>query len=128
VSATVREVTFRTNGSATFDALQVIDVRDKNYTTFTKPTWGIEKVDPSKYKIWDVYKFWGLVDNSAAHDPEVDAHTAEKIYLPAAVRGTSLGNHMYDSFAAGSVFTAAWHSIYNYAAALSDVNVDAIPR
>ncbi|OQV00956.1 hypothetical protein CLAIMM_06385 [Cladophialophora immunda] len=131
VAATVKQVTFRTNGSTTFEALQVLDVQDKNYTDPAAgplPLWGVEKVDSETYKIWDVYKFWGLVDESLQDHPDVDAHRAAKIYLPAAVRGTTLGNHMYDSFAAGGVFTAAWNSIYSYAAALSDVNEDSIPN
>ncbi|OAG38752.1 hypothetical protein AYO21_06947 [Fonsecaea monophora] len=129
VAATVKEVTFRANGSVALDALQVVGVRDKNYTDpESLPRWGIEKVDPAAYKVWDVYKFWGLVDESHQRNEDVDVHRAAKIYLPAAVRGTTLGNHMYDSFAAGGVFTAAWNSIYSYAAALSDVNENSIPN
>ncbi|OAP65446.1 hypothetical protein AYL99_01418 [Fonsecaea erecta] len=130
VSATIKQVTFRSNGSTSFEALQVVDVQAKNYTSSDMPLWGIEKVDHRTYKIWDVYKFWGLVDqsSSAAAAADVDVQRAAKIYLPAAVRGTTLGNHMYDSFAAGGVFTAAWNSIYTDAAALSDVNEDAIPN
>lgn len=128
VSAKIKEVTFTTNGSTAFEALQVINVQDKNYTVDNLPLWGIEKVDPKKYKIWDVYKFWGLVDESVEGSTDVDAHRASKIYLPAAVRGPTLGNHMYDSFAAGGVFTAAWNSVYSLAAALGDVNADKIPR
>ncbi|EXJ73696.1 uncharacterized protein A1O5_03458 [Cladophialophora psammophila CBS 110553] len=128
VAATIKQVTFSTNGSTSFEAFQVLDVQEKNYTDADLPIWGIEKVDSETYKIWDVYKFWGLVDPANQDHPDVDVHRASKIYLPAAVRGTTLGNHMYDSFAAGGVFTAAWNSIYSYAAALSDVNEDAIPN
>ncbi|KIY03184.1 uncharacterized protein Z520_01651 [Fonsecaea multimorphosa CBS 102226] len=128
VAATVKQVTFSTNGSTSLEALQVIDVQEKAYNSSDLPLWGVEKVDPSTYKIWDVYKFWGLIDESLADHPDVVAQRAAKIYLPAAVRGTTLGIHMYDSFAAGGVFTAAWNSIYSYAAALSDVNENAIPN
>ncbi|KAJ9607834.1 hypothetical protein H2200_007913 [Cladophialophora chaetospira] len=127
VSATIKEVTFTTNGSTAFQALQVVKVQDKNYTAANLPLWGIEKVDPKKYQVWDVYKFWGLIDESVKGSPDVDVHKASKVYLPAAVRGPTLGNHMYDSFAAGGVFTAAWNSIYSLAAALGDVNEDKVP-
>jgi hypothetical protein len=127
VSASIKEVTFSTNGSVAFEALQVLDVRDKNYTASTLPLWGIETVDPKIYKIWDVYKFWGLIDPSLEHHPGLESRRASKIYLPAAIRGPTLGNHMYDSFAAGGVFTAAWNSIYALAAQLGDVNVDDVP-
>jgi hypothetical protein len=128
VAATIKEVTFSTNGSTAFEALQVLDVRDKNYTGSSLPLWGIETVDSAKYKIWDVYKFWGLVDESVEGSADVETQRASKLYLPAAVRGPTLGNHMYDSFAAGGVFTAAWNSIYSLAAQITDVNEDQIPK
>jgi hypothetical protein len=124
----VKEVQFSTNGSTSFEALKVIGVRDKNYTTKTLPLWGIEKVDPKKYKIWDVYKFWGLVDRDATENPDVDARSASEIYMPASVRGVTLGAHVFDSFASGAAFTAAWDSVYEYAASLSDINENAIPK
>ncbi|KAK5038336.1 hypothetical protein LTS07_001806 [Exophiala sideris] len=129
VSATIKEVTFNTSGSTSLVALQVLDVKDKAYSNTTgMPIWGIESVNSSAYKVWDVYKFWGLVDNTATQSPDVVAQIAPKMYLPAAVRGPTLGSHMYDSFAGGAVFTAAWNSIYAWAAAFSDVNALSLPN
>ena len=128
VAATVKEVQFSTNGSNSFEALKVINVRDKNYTTRNLPLWGIEKVDSRKYKFWDVYKFWGLVNRDAAENPDLQVLSASKIYLPASVRGVTLGAHVFDSFAAGAAFTAAWDSVYEWAASLSDINANSIPK
>jgi hypothetical protein len=127
VSASVKEVTFATDGDTTLDKLEVVDVRPKNYPPDSMPIWGIEVVDSKKYKIWDVYKFWGLLDESHITPFEVKIHRTPNIFLPAAVRGTTLGK-MWDSFAAGGVFTAAWESVYSFAAINTDVSENMIPE
>jgi hypothetical protein len=127
VKASVREVTLSTNGSTALEALQVIDIKEKNYNSTARPIWAIETVNSSQYDIWDVNKFWGLVDESHATDPDVEIHHADSIYLPSAMREKAL-TEMYDSFAAGLAFTAAWFSVYNYAATNTETDTNHIPK
>lgn len=127
VTASVEQVTFSINGTSSLEDLKVLKVETKNYTAETMPLWGIEKVDSIKYKIWDVYKFWGLIDQAYMNASNVDAYHAPQIYLPSAVRG-KVPTNMYDNFAAGGLFTAAWHSIYEFAASLDSVSSVGIPN
>lgn len=106
----------------------MLEVNEKDYTNGTLPLWGIEKADPQKYAIWDIYKFWGLIDESYMNASNVDAYRTDRLYLPSAVHSTTLGTHMYDSFAAGGVFTAAWQSVYGYAASDDTASTNSIPK
>ena len=126
VKASVMQVTFEINGTEALAALQVADIQPKQYTNETMPLWGVEKVDGSKFMIEDIYLAWGLISEAYADHPGVTTYRQPSIYLPAAKRGTAL-NHLYDSFAAGSAFTAAWESVYTQAAALTGLGIGYVP-
>ena len=126
VKASVMEVTFEINGTESLAALQVVDIQPKQYTNSTMPLWGVEKVDGNEFMIEDIYLAWGLISEAYADHPNLTTYRQPSIYLPAAKRGTAL-NHLYDSFAAGSAFTAAWESVYTQAAALTGLGIGYIP-
>jgi hypothetical protein len=120
-------VTFSTDGTLSLDGLHVSNVQAKNYTPDTLPYWGIEKANSSKYMIEDIYLFWGLVNESYAYSPDLEVQRAHSVYLPAANHATTLA-HIYDSFAAGGAFQAAWESVYEHSGSVRGAEQDFIPR
>lgn len=126
-TASVEQVTFAINGTSSLQDLQVLRVDKKNYTTGQEPLWGIEKLNSTKYQVWDAYKFWGLIDDQYADSSRVDAYRAAQIYLPAAVRG-KVPTNMYDNFAAGGLFTATWQTVYENAASMDSTSTVGIPN
>jgi hypothetical protein len=127
VKASIKTVTFTTNGTEALDGLVVQDVQDKDYQNETLPLWGIEKADEYTYKIEDINLFWGLVNETYVNSSRVQIQSATEIYLPTANHDVTFG-HIPDSFAAGTAFTAAWNSAYMYSAAISGTAIDFIPR
>ena len=118
--------TNNTNGTSSLIDLSIVDVRSKNYTNSSLPLWGIEIAD-GNYTIEDINLFWGLVDDTSINVSVIQTSRAAEIYLPATTRSVTFG-HIYDSFASGIAFTAAWNSVYEYAAAVRGTAIDFIPR
>ena len=103
-----------------------MDVQSKNYTNSSLPLWGIE-IANGNYTIEDINLLWGLVDDSLINVSVIQTSRAAEIYLPATTHSVTFG-HVYDSFASGIAFSAAWNSVYEYAAAIRGIGVDFIPR
>ena len=103
-----------------------MDVQSKNYTNSSLPLWGIEIAD-GNYTIEDINLFWGFVDDSLINVSAIQTNRAAEIYLPATTHSTTFGL-IYDSFASGIAFTAAWNSVYEHAAAVRGTAIDFIPR
>lgn len=125
VKASIKSITFSTNGTESLSGLAVNNVQDKDYENATLPLWGIEKAQG--YTIEDIFLFWGIVNETYVNLSKIETRRVAEIYLPAAHHSLTYG-HLFDTFAAGESFTAAWNSVYTYAAAISGVAIDFIPR
>ena len=128
MKASVRTVTFSsnaTNSSADLGALSVVKVEPKAYSQDELPTWAIERADG--YTVGNVELFWGLANASLINETAFHKIQAAEIYLPHATHGITNG-HLYDSFAAGMAFSAAWNDVYQNSAAVRGVAIDFIPR
>jgi hypothetical protein len=122
--ASIKTVTFSTNGSTSLSDIQVLSINDKQYEPGKLPTWGFEKV--TGYTMAEIHVLWGLVNNSAANSSVLETRTAEKIYLPAAQLESIVGV-AYDTFASGTAFTAAWNDVFESAAVIPGLALDKIP-
>ena len=125
MKASVRTTTFRanaTNSTALLNDLHVVNVQPKSCDNTDLPRWGVEKANG--YRIEDINLFGGLVNSESSN---IEIQRAAEMYLPAATFQTTFG-HLGDSFAAGTAFAASWNSVYEYAAAVSGVAIDFIPR
>ena len=118
--------TNNTNGTSSLNDLSIVDVQSKNYTNSSLPLWGIEIAD-GNYTIEDINLFWGLVDDSKINVSVIQTSRAAEIYLPATTHSITFGG-IFDSFASGIAFSAAWNSVYGYAAAVRGTAIDFIPR
>jgi hypothetical protein len=126
VKASVKSVTFQSTGQETLADLSVVSMQPKNYTAETMPYWAVEKANPTRYMIEDMQLFWGLVDQAHANNPNVVVRRAPSIYLPANQHRETLGG-MWNAFAAGAAFSAAWESTYDDAAVVKGSEQDFIP-
>jgi hypothetical protein len=78
--ATIKTVTFLYNGTGGFDGLQVLQVKDKEYSNSSeKPLWGVED---SGLTYEQITPFWGLVDSKYEHHPNVSTIRQESLWLP----------------------------------------------
>lgn len=118
--------TNNTNGTSSLNDLSIVDVQSKNYTNSSLPLWGIE-IAGGNYTIADINLFWGVVDDSLINISVIQTSRAAEIYLPATTHSITYGQ-IYDSFASGIAFSAAWNSVYENAAAVRGTAIDFIPR
>ena len=128
IKASIKTVTFGLNATAAstnLSSIEVLDIQPKDYSQDSLPVWGVERADG--FMIEDINLFWGLVDESRLNSSTFEIRRAEQLYLPAASQKIAFGE-IYDSFAAGNAFSAAWNSVYSFAAAVQSTAYDFIPR
>lgn len=78
--ASIKEVTFRYNGTGGLSGLAVVNIVDKQYSKHEdKPLWGVED---SGLMYRDVEPLWGLVDSEFEGRPNISTLRKESLYLP----------------------------------------------
>jgi hypothetical protein len=82
--AGIKTVDFRYNSTKetahTLDALTVVDVRPKNYSSKEEmPLWGVEDVD---FELADLDQFWGIIDPEFEHSVNLSTLRRERLHLP----------------------------------------------
>lgn len=122
--ASVKTVSFMSNGTVALDAIKVIGMRTVSMSGNRPIRWGIESA--LGYNISDIALAWGLVSDEAQDSDSLQISDTPELYLPTASRSPSF-NGLPDSFAAGNAFNAAWNSVYDTAAIIQGVSFGSVP-
>lgn len=118
----IKTVRFRYNGTQirNLKNLEVLNVKDKDYTGKPLPLWGSETPWMNETRTWNISNIntlWGLVNEADANNRNVTGVRSYHFYLPAsdassATIGYTTGS-AYKDFVAGSTAPADnWGSIY----------------
>jgi len=103
LKASVKRVTFQSNGTASLSNLKIIGIQQINYpSNNSKPLWAVENTG---LNIEDVAPFWGLVSPDYANSPSLYTIQKESLYLPAGL-GSVWGMVSTDDSSAGALAPA----------------------
>lgn len=103
ISASVKQVAFVINATASLSNLQVTDVQNKPYKDNASiPTWGLEDTGQ---QIGDTPPLWGLVNDTYENATGLWTQRTEKFWLPPTSSLLSLAVY-YDSLAGVHIFGA----------------------
>ncbi|WPH02257.1 Hypothetical protein R9X50_00511300 [Acrodontium crateriforme] len=124
VKASIKVVSFRSNGTEALGAITVLNVESKKYDGTSLPRWAVEKA--WGYSISDINLFWGLTNANFDNSSTLQVTESEELYLPAMNHYDVFGN-LRDDFAAGTAFGAVWNSVYQSAAAVRGTALAFVP-
>ncbi|KAL8713256.1 MAG: hypothetical protein Q9225_006816 [Loekoesia sp. 1 TL-2023] len=111
VRASVKMVSFSSNGTESLENLRVRDVKDKEYADpSSAPLWAVERTYRS---IFETSALWGPVAEKYIASPGLTTHRASKFFLPAISSQAVVSSS--DSLAASDVFVGALMSVYEEA-------------
>ncbi|KAI9821500.1 MAG: hypothetical protein M1832_003348 [Thelocarpon impressellum] len=116
--ASVKEVTFGANGTASLSNTRVLGVRDKALADIlSKPVWAVEKAELTSSFITN--PLWGLVDEKFAGDRSLWRVRGDSMFLPGVSPLLALDD-LQDSLVGAAVPGAAWTSLLKWTELSSD--------
>jgi hypothetical protein len=114
LKASIKDVTFRINSSASLSNLHVVNVSPQKYSSEKSlPLWAVEN---SGMNISEIVPFWGVVDDKYESTADLFTRRAASLYLPAGQSEDSVISTASDSAAGARGPLAVLTALYDTAA------------